>query len=112
MWNKNLSKILKNIETILGDVKFCKIFDIRNVRSELAKDMAPYAIITGLTAKGYESGVRDIIHRNIDNDTGAAIVGAILEARGFLPDENIKEKVMAILPNEMKNVIENFYKEV
>lgn len=107
-----VGKILKNIETILGDVKFSKIFDIRNVRSELAKDIAPYAIITGLTAKDYENGVRDIIYRNIDNDTGAAIVGAILEARGFLPDEKVKEKIMAILPNEMKNVIENFYKEV
>lgn len=106
-----VGKILKNIETILGDVKFSKIFDIRNVRSELAKDIAPYAIITGLTATDYENGVRDIIYRNIDNDTGASIVGAILEARGFFPDEKVKEKIMAILPNEMKNVIENFYKE-
>ena len=107
-----VGKILKNIETILGDIKFSKIFDIKNIRSELAKDIAPYAIITGLTAKSYESGVRGIIYRNIDNDTGAAIVGAILETRGFLPDEKVEEKIMTILPNEMKNVIENFYKEV
>ena len=107
-----VGKILTNIETILGDVKFSKIFDIRNVRSELAKDIAPYAIITGLTAKSYEDGVRDIIYRNIDNDTGAAIVGAILEARGIMPKDDIKNKIMEILPNEMKNVIENFYKEV
>lgn len=104
-------KILKNVEIVLDNIKFSNILDIKNVRSELAKDIAPYAIIIGLTAKDYEDGVRDIIYRNIDNDTGAAIVGAILEARGFMPKDDIKNRIMEILPNDMKNIIENFYKE-
>lgn len=104
-------KILKNVETVLDNIKFSNIVDIKGIRSELAKDIAPYAIITGLTAKSYEDGVRDIIYRNIDNDTGAAIVGAILEAREFMPKDNIKNRIMEILPNDMKNIIEKFYKK-
>lgn len=104
-------KILKNVEIVLDNIKFSNILDMKNIRSELAKDMAPYAIITGLTATDYEDGVRDIIYRNIDNDTGAAIVGAILEARGIMPKDDIKNRIMEILPNDMKNIIENFYKE-
>lgn len=104
-------KILKNVETVLDNIKFSNIVDIKGIRSELAKDIAPYAIITGLTAKSYEDGVRDIIYRNIDNDTGAAIVGAILEARGLKLNEDIKRKIIETLPNEMISVIKKFYKE-
>ena len=103
-------KILKDVEEVLDGIEFRNIYNITNKRSELAKDIAPYAIITGLMAESFESGIRDIVCRNIDNDTGAAIVGAIMEARGIVPDKSLKNKIMKILPDEMKQVVREFYR--
>jgi ADP-ribosylglycohydrolase len=62
-------------------------------------------------AESFEEAIRYAIAVGGDSDTIGAITGSIAEAIWGIP-ENIREKVMGYLPDEMKLIIDDFYDKI
>ncbi|MBP1743099.1 MAG: ADP-ribosylation/Crystallin [Firmicutes bacterium] len=72
----------------------------------------PQAIISFMDSDSYEDAVRNAISIGGDSDTIACITGGLAEAYYKEIPEYITERVMGILPDEMKEVLQRFYDEV
>ena len=67
----------------------------------------PQAIVCALEASDYEDAIRNAISIGGDSDTIGCIAGGIAEALFGIP-EDIREKGMGYLPEELKAVVEEF----
>ena len=82
--------------------------DFRNKFDETCQGTVPVAIDIIGKSNSFEDAVRRAVSLGADADTLGAIVGSIAEHIWGIPDE-IKEKALQYLPNEMKQVLHDFY---
>jgi ADP-ribosylglycohydrolase len=87
--------------------------DIRatNTFNETCQVTVPQAIVCFLESADFESAIRLAVSIGGDSDTIAAITGSIAEAFYGIP-EHIKTTALGYLPDDMKNVLSNFNKQV
>ena len=74
------------------------------------QDSVPQAITCALEAKDFEDAIRNAISIGGDSDTIGCIAGGIAEALFGIP-EDIRDKGMSYLPNDLKFVVEEFEKK-
>ncbi len=85
--------------------------DIINRFDETFQGTVPVALwIIGIS-NSFEDAVRKAVSLGADADTLGAIVGSIAEAVWGIPEE-MKKDIMSLLPNEMKQVISEFYEHI
>ena len=99
-------KILKNY--IQNKYQYNLNFTLNEIRStydfnESCQETVPQAIVSFLESESFEDAIRNAISIGGDSDTLAAITGSIAEAAYGIP-EDIKEKAMSYLDNEIKEV--------
>ena len=80
---------------------------MRNRFDETCQGTVPVALWIIRNSANFEEAVRKAVSLGADADTLGAIVGSIAEAIWGVPD-NIAEKVLGFLPEEMKTVIAKF----
>ncbi len=85
--------------------------DVENRFDETCQGTVPVALWIIYNSKGFEDAIRKAVALGADADTLGAIVGSIAEAIWGIP-ESIKTEIWNYLPNEMKNVVEQFYKHI
>ena len=74
---------------------------------ETCMDAVPLSFHILSKASSFEDAIRLAISHGGDSDTIGAIVGSIAEARFGIPQE-IKEKAISFLPDDMKDVLKQF----
>ena len=85
--------------------------DVINRFDETCQGTVPVALwIIGIS-DGFEDAVRKAVSLGADADTLGAIVGSIAEAIWGIPEE-MKKDIMGFLPDEMKQVISEFYEHI
>lgn len=94
----NLSKTLEEIRKT-------------NTFNETCQGTVPESITAFLESKNFEDAIRNAISLWWDTDTIGAITGSIAEAFYWIP-EDIKNKALSYLNDEMKQVIFSFYKTI
>lgn len=87
----------------------CDKIRATNTFNETCQVTVPQAIVAFIDSTDFESAISLAVSIGGDSDTIAAITGSIAEAYYSIP-ENIKEKALEYLPNELKEVINLFYK--
>ena len=85
--------------------------DVQNKFDETCQGTVPVALWIIGQSTGFEDAIRRAVNLGADADTIGAIVGSIAEAIWGIP-ENIKQAVMPYLTEEMKEVVELFYKRI
>jgi len=90
--------------------------DIRKIGSEghfdaTCQETVPYALRCFMDAEDFEETLRNAIIVRGDTDTKAAIACSVAEACFEIPD-NIVEKALSYLPNDMLDIVEQFYDQV
>ena len=75
--------------------------------NESCQGTVPEAIIAFLDSSDFEDAIRLAVSLGGDSDTLACITGGIAEAFYGIP-EDIKEKIVKILPNEFICLVEHF----
>ncbi len=73
------------------------------------KNTVPQAIICALNATSYEDSIRNAVSLGGDSDTLACMTGGIAELK-FGISQNIKEKSIPYLDQNIKNIVDKFYK--
>ncbi|MDR0556490.1 MAG: ADP-ribosylglycohydrolase family protein [Treponema sp.] len=91
-----------DLERTIDDIRPGYEFDVS------CQGSVPEAIIAFLESAGYEHAVRLAVSIGGDSDTIACIAGGIAEAYYQTVPEYIIENVLAILPRELVNIIEEF----
>lgn len=108
----------EHIDEILADCVEFSDYDI-NIRKEevinrfdeTCQGTVPVALwIIGISDK-FEDAVRKAVSLGADADTLGAIVGSIAEAIWGIP-EKAKQTILSYLPDEMKEVISEFYEHI
>lgn len=89
----------------------CDAIRQTNMFNETCQITVPQAIVCFLESSDFESAVRLAVSIGGDSDTIAAITGSIAEAFYGIP-EHIKEVASSYLPQDMKNVLSNFNKQI
>ena len=85
--------------------------DVINRFDETCQGTVPVALwIIGIS-DNFEDAVRKAVSLGADADTLGAIVGSIAEAIWGIP-EKMKKEIMSFLPEEMKQVIKEFYEHI
>lgn len=87
----------------LGSIK------LHNQFNETCQVTVPQAIRCFLEANGFEETIRLAVSIGGDSDTIAAIAGSIAESYYPIP-ESMKAQAMDLLPGDMKELVEQFYK--
>jgi len=72
------------------------------------QETVPWAIRCFLESDNYEDAIRLAVLADGDTDTKAAITGSIAEAYYDIPEDLI-EKACSYLPDDMLNIVEQFY---
>lgn len=75
--------------------------------NEICQDTVPQAIVSFLEAEDFEDTLRNAVSLGGDADTLAAIAGSIAEAYFGLP-EQLRERGLSYLPDELASVVERF----
>ena len=88
------------------DININKV-DVENRFDETCQGTVPVAFWIIRQSTSFEDAIRRAVSLGADADTLGAIVGSIAEARWGIPDD-IRQKTMEYLPEEMKHVIANF----
>ena len=108
----------KHIAEILAEcVKFSdynieiKKENVINHFDETCQGTVPVALWILGKSTSFEDAVRKAVSLGADADTLGAIVGSIAEAIWGIPDE-LKQSIISVLPNEMKEVVKKFYQEL
>ena len=78
--------------------------------NETCQGCVPLAIHIFLHSVSFEDAIRSAISYGGDSDTLGAIVGSLAGAYYEIPTK-LKRKAMSFLPEEMQNVIREFYKK-
>lgn len=85
--------------------------DVINRFDETCQGTVPVALwIIGIS-DSFEDAVRKAVSLGADADTLGAIVGSIAEAIWGIPEE-LKKDIMSFLPEEIKQVIKEFYEHI
>lgn len=85
--------------------------DVINRFDETSQGTVPVALwIIGIS-DSFEDAVRKAVSLGADADTLGAIVGSIAEAIWGIPEE-LKKEIMSFLPEEIKQVIKEFYEHI
>ncbi|SES86228.1 ADP-ribosylglycohydrolase family protein [Prevotella sp. kh1p2] len=77
----------------------------------ICQETVPWAIRCFLDSQNFEDAIRTAVMARGDTDTKAAICGSIAEAYYEVPEEMI-ERVYDYLPDDMLQVIEQFYTRI
>ena len=85
--------------------------DVINHFDETCQGTVPVALWILGKSTSFEDAVRKAVSLGADADTLGAIVGSIAEAIWGIPDE-LKQSIISVLPNEMKEVVKKFYQEL
>ena len=85
--------------------------DVRNKFDETCQGTVPVALWVIGQSSSFEDAIRRAVSLGADADTLGAIVGSIAEAIWGIP-EAIKQAVIPYLTDEMKEVVELFYKRI
>lgn len=110
MLNGGNKKLVKEyVESNYYQLNF-KIDDIRESYKfdVTCQGTVPQAIEAFLESDNYEEAIRNAISIGGDSDTIAAIAGSLAEAYYGIPDE-IKEKAISYLDNNLKTCVLDFY---
>ena len=78
---------------------------------ETCQGTVPVALWIISESDSFEDAVRKAVCLGADADTLGAIVGSIAEAIWGIPEE-IKQAILLYLPDEMKEVVSEFYKHI
>jgi ADP-ribosylglycohydrolase len=103
--NKHLGII--NIVAHAQGVNIPRMKDIKPVFDETCQGTLPVALACVLESTSFEDAIRNAVSVGGDTDTIAAVVGGIAEAYYGVP-EDLREKAMEYLTEEMKEVIMKF----
>ena len=85
--------------------------DVQNKFDETCQGTVPVALWIIGESTSFEDAVRKAVSLGTDADTLGAIVGSIAEAIWGIPEE-MKQKILTYLPEDMKEVIAQFYKKI
>ena len=80
----------------------------RNIFDETCQGTVPVALDIIFQSKSFEDAIRKAVSLGADADTLGAIVGSIAEHIWGIPN-GIKEKALSYLPDEMQQVVHDFY---
>ena len=83
--------------------------DVQNRFDETCQGTVPVALWIISESSSFEDAVRRAVSLGADADTLGAIVGSIAEAIWGISDK-MKKQALSFLPQEMKDVVEEFYK--
>lgn len=86
----------------------CDAIRETNTFNETCQVTVPQAIVCFLESSDFESAIRLAVSIGGDSDTIAAITGSIAEAFYGIP-EHIKIQALRYLPDDMKDVLTNFF---
>ena len=107
-----------DVKAVLGNcVKFSgynidlELDDVQNKFDETCQGTVPVALWIVGQSTDFEDAIRRAVSLGADADTLGAIVGSIAEAIWGIP-EDIKQAVVPYLTDEMKEVVELFYKRI
>jgi ADP-ribosyl-[dinitrogen reductase] hydrolase len=92
-----------NIETNCDQIRRTNSFN------ETCQVTIPQALVAFFESDSFEDAIRLSVSIGGDSDTIAAITGSLAEAFYGIPEE-IKDRAIKFLPQEMKEVINEFYK--
>lgn len=79
--------------------------------TEICQQTVPEAIIAFLDSSGFEDAIRTAVSLGGDCDTVACITGSIAEAY-YGVEPKLKKECINRIPNDMRCVVENFWKYV
>ena len=85
--------------------------DVVNRFDETCQGTVPVALWIISDSTSFEDAVRKAVSLGADADTVGAIVGSISEAIWGIPKE-IEQSIISFLTEEMKEVVEEFYKRI
>ncbi len=85
--------------------------DVQNKFDETCQGTVPVALWIIGESSSFEDAIRRAVSLGADADTLGAIVGSIAEAIWGIPD-TMKLEIMEYLPDEMKQVVTQFYETV
>lgn len=105
----NYEQISENVLLANGYATKCAISKYRNKFYETMPETIPVVFWSFAGAHDYESTIRRAIAVGADADTIAAIAGSIAEAYWGVP-RKLYDGAMDYLPDEMKLIVEQFYK--
>ena len=88
-----------------------RMADVVNRFDETCQGTVPVALWIISDSTSFEDAVRKAVSLGADADTLGAIVGSISEAIWGIPKE-IKQAIISFLTEEMKEVVEEFYKRI
>lgn len=94
-----------DLDFTISDIKMTYI------RTEVASDSVPQAIVAALEASSFEDAIRLAVSLGGDTDTQAAIAGGIAEARFGVPEE-IQNKTLSYIDDDLKSIVSDFYKQL
>lgn len=83
----------------------------RNIFDETCPGTVPVALAIIQNSSDFEDAIRQAVSLGADADTIGAIVGSIAETLWGIP-EWMKEKTITYLPDEMREVVGNFYEQI
>ncbi|MCI6153807.1 MAG: ADP-ribosylglycohydrolase family protein [Porphyromonas sp.] len=108
-WNKERIKQLVVERYDYNLDQTCDEIRRTNTFNETCQVTVPQAIVCFLESTDFESAIRLAVSIGGDSDTIAAITGSIAEAYCGIPQQ-IQDKAWGYLPQEMQDIITQFYK--
>ncbi len=88
-----------------------KFVPFSNPFNETCMNAVPVSVSCVLNSNGFEEAIRNAMIVGGDSDTIGAIAGGIAEAMYGVP-ENLKDVAMSDLPDDIKSVINLFYRKL
>ena len=108
---EHINEILQECVEFSGYDINIKKEDVINRFDETCQGTVPVALWIISESDSFEDAVRKAVCLGADADTLGDIVGSIAEAIWSIPKE-IKQNIMDYLPDEMKQVISEFYEHI
>lgn len=105
---KDIAEILDKCVKFSGYNINIRKEDVQNRFDETCQGTVPVALWIIGQSTSFEDAVRKAVSLGADADTLGAIVGSIAEAIWGIPEE-MKSEIMHYLPNEMVQVVKEFY---
>ncbi len=107
----DVKAVLDNCVKFSGYNIDLELDDVQNKFDETCQGTVPVALWIIGQSTDFEDAIRRAVSLGADADTLGAIVGSIAEAIWGIP-EDIKQAVVPYLTDEMKEVVELFYKRI
>ena len=109
--SQHIDEILKECVEFSGYDLNIKKENVVNCFDETCQGTVPVALWIIGQSTSFEDAVRKAVALGADADTLGAIVGSIAEAIWGIPKE-IEQSIISFLTEEMKEVVEEFYKRI